>query len=60
MTVALIVLLPLIFMITSFVNAISPGMCGVSLKVDEDLSNYFEALEEPDKKAYDNGRRKRS
>ena len=49
MTIFLVVFLPLCFMIKACVNSIVPGTIGFNMKVDEDLSNYFEALEHGDK-----------
>ena len=37
--------------VTAIINAIKPGAIGISLNIDENLPNYFEALEEGDKDA---------
>jgi len=42
----LAILIPFGKIFTAIVNAIKPGVFNVSLKIDENLGNYFEALEE--------------
>jgi hypothetical protein len=44
-----IVAIPMAKVIKVFVEAIKPGFFDIDLNVDEDLNNYFEALEESDK-----------
>jgi hypothetical protein len=41
--------LPFSFIIKAIIEAVAPGVFGVNLNVDEDLPNYFEALEPSDK-----------
>lgn len=43
------VILPFGVLFSSLSGAICPGLFGVNLNVDEDLPNYFEALEQDDK-----------
>lgn len=41
----LAILIPFGKLFTAIVNLIKPGVFDVSLKIDENLGNYFEALE---------------
>jgi len=46
-----IVLIPLSVLISSILEAVKPGLIGVQLNVDEDLPNYFAALQKEDKES---------
>jgi len=45
----LLVVLPFGRVISWMIGKLLPGVFGVNLNVDEDLSNYFDALEEDDR-----------
>ncbi|CDW91100.1 UNKNOWN [Stylonychia lemnae] len=45
----LIILIPFGKIFTAIVSLIKPGAFDANLKIDENLGNYFEALEKPDK-----------
>jgi hypothetical protein len=44
-------IIPFTKVIATIITAIRPGFFDLDLKIDENLSNYFEALEESDKKS---------
>jgi hypothetical protein len=46
---SLFFLIPFSVGVSTLIDHISPGCIGVNLNVDENLPNYFEALEKDDK-----------
>jgi TRAP-type uncharacterized transport system fused permease subunit len=48
-TVLLLAMIPFGSAIVSLFNAVKPGVFSLNFKVDEDLQNYFEALDDQDK-----------
>lgn len=49
MFLVLVVLIPFTSIFTALVNLVKPGAFDLKLDIDEDLSNYFHALEDEDK-----------
>jgi hypothetical protein len=47
---ALIIILPFSTILIAIVDACKPGLLDMNLNIDENLGNYFEALEKDDKK----------
>jgi hypothetical protein len=46
----LLIFIPFSAIFTAIAEAIKPGVFSLNLNIDENLSNYFEALEQDDKK----------
>jgi hypothetical protein len=49
MALVLIFSLPITTILLFIINLIKPGHMDINLNIDEDLGNYFEALEQDDK-----------
>jgi len=50
MGAVLIFFIPFSAIFTAIAEAVKPGVFALNLNIDENLSNYFEALEDDDKK----------